>query len=339
MTSFLSDIFVESNHLTLGIVVVFLLSGIVVFFTREKIGIPLAVLGYKSLYYPLKMWCIWIIRFFILIILWFFILFSLLEKSPQKEEEEKSRKSLVIVLDISPSMKTDDVKPNRLEKSKKMIQEFLDVRPWWEVWYIVFSGKAFVLSPLTSDREWILSLIERSSTDLIDTSKKWTSGTNIGDALLLANTLLEKKEWEKIILLATDGRANIGIDPTLVSRESKKESIQIWTMPVGSLSGWVLSYQDAQWVRQYFYDDTGNKLSADIDEELLSLLSQETGWIFLTGTFSREGYLSWTTLSDQSTQQNTRKNDWFLPFLLLVLIGLCWLHILLEISLWKVSMK
>lgn len=49
-------------------------------------------------------------------------------------------------------MQTDDIEPNRLEKSKELIEKFLEKEELGNIGYIAFAGKPFILSPLTRDK-------------------------------------------------------------------------------------------------------------------------------------------------------------------------------------------
>ncbi len=222
---------------------------------------------------------IFFIRFFLL----FCLLLLLL---PWKKEiivkEWRNDTSTVIVLDISRSMQADDLSPSRIEKAKEYLLDFTRSFEKIPVGYIIFSGKAFLLSPLSSDIEGIRELIRKTDTESIDQTKKDASGTNIWDAILLALETLRGKKGEKHIVLMTDGRANVGIDPRIVAEEAKKQGIQIDTIAIWSASGSSLSYIDEVGKRQFFYDGSGNTLSADIDKPLLEELSRKTGGTYFS---------------------------------------------------------
>lgn len=135
---------------------------------------------------------------------------------------------IAIVLDISKSMLAEDVEPNRIEAAKRNISEFVDSRNTDRIGLIVFAGKPFGLSPLTFDHDSLQTIIAKMGTESIRQELEGLSGTNIGDALLLALQNLKNAESsdakrEKIILLVTDGEANLGIDPRLVAIRSKEE--------------------------------------------------------------------------------------------------------------------
>lgn len=230
----------------------------------------------KYAFTPWEMRIAWGIRlsiFLILICIWINPQISI-----KRIEKERNIKNIILTLDISNSMKTDDIAPSRIEKAKEVIDSFLMRNQASAIGYIIFAGKSFVMSPPSMDHAGLQKLISSTTTNTIDQSQKDTSGTNIGDAIISGiTTLIKSGTWQKIIILVTDGRANIGIPPTLAADEAVKNNIVIYTIGIGSSSGSVLSYMEGT-VRKYFYDTAGNQILADIDEVTLKALAKKTGW-------------------------------------------------------------
>jgi Ca-activated chloride channel homolog len=202
------------------------------FLGRERIGHDYVnPLLKKHSFTPLRIKILWILRIAI------FSLLALLYTTPHITKliwiEEKNGKSIIIVLDISKSMKTDDITPSRLDKAIKVIDTFLQGQNSDQIGLILFAGRSFVMSPLSEDREGIRSILKNTTTDTIDQSQPDTSGTNIGDALLSGMVSLEKSMiGEKIIILVTDGRANAGISPLIVAEQAEKRNIIIYPIAI-----------------------------------------------------------------------------------------------------------
>lgn len=244
---------------------------------REKIGPEYPnILLKKYAYIPLRIRFLWIIRgciFICLLLLWI---------DPQISREKILRKEngkqIILTLDVSNSMKADDIKPSRLERAKEVIDTFLHQDRTDAIGYIIFAGRTFLLSPLSYDRDGIWSIVTSTSTDTIDQSQPDTSGTNIGDAIMASISTFwnETSTWKQIIVLITDGRANIGISPLQAAAEASKKNINIYTIGIWSASWEVLSYMDNSWSRRYFYDTSGNKVLADIDESTLRTIAEKT---------------------------------------------------------------
>lgn len=326
--------FLENSYSFVVLVCVALSIFFFVLFSREKPGIMQLNSSMKKHDYAKKIVFLWGIRCIILFILT--VIAVLLWASEGSKKELMRDNATIIVLDLSRSMKADDVSPSRLEYAKDIIKTFLNNDTKSSIGYIVFSGKAFALSPVTDDKAGILSLVESTQTENLEQGKEWTSWSNIGDALVLAGSLLEKKQWEKEILLLTDGRANIGIDPRTVALEMQKKWIKISTIPIWSLTGGILSYKDPNGKRQFFYDEGGRAISAPVDTELLASIARTTGWTYNTGTLLWAHRAPDTRIRPENPLVKDYKK---IPLLYLALIILIFLHFSIEFSIAKKSLQ
>lgn len=122
------------------------------------------------------------------------------------EEVKREGIDLFVALDVSLSMKSEDVKPNRLEKAKRDISSLLQKLSGDRVGLIVFAGDAFVQFPLTSDY---------SAADLflsaVDVDAVPVPGTVIGSAIELALKSFETDlPTQKAIIVVTDGENTEG---------------------------------------------------------------------------------------------------------------------------------
>jgi Ca-activated chloride channel homolog len=85
------------------------------------------------------------------------------------EEAKRSGVDVIIALDVSNSMKTDDIKPSRLEKSKQAIFRLISKLRSDRIGIIVFAGKAYTQLPLTTDYAAAKLFLSTVSTDMIPT--------------------------------------------------------------------------------------------------------------------------------------------------------------------------
>lgn len=183
----------------------------------------------------------------------------------------------MVVFDISLSMLAEDIAPNRISVAKNVVRNFISMRSGDSIGLIIFAGKPFVSIPFSTDYRGIMNIVEGLSPNLIRQDLPGLSGTNIGDALLLANMTYSGSEAPvKSIILLTDGRANIGIDPYLSAAESSEKNIQIYPIGIGSRSGGELSYTDNYGQKTYFYDGNGGILKSDLDEPMLRKIADTT---------------------------------------------------------------
>ena len=79
----------------------------------------------------------------------------------------RADQALVIALDLSRSMNAQDLSPNRLTRGKLKILDILERRRSAQVALIVYSANAFTVTPLTSDSDTIISLINSLDTTIM----------------------------------------------------------------------------------------------------------------------------------------------------------------------------
>lgn len=153
---------------------------------------------------------------------------------PQKTTQNLERTSegidILILLDISESMKLQDFKPDRLEAAKMVAKEFVSGRIQDRIGLVVFAGEAFSLSPLTNDYELLNKFIGDIQFEMIP-----KSGTAIGLALGLGiNRLMESTAKSKIMILLSDGDNTAGnIDPFTAAKLASGYRMKIYTIGVG----------------------------------------------------------------------------------------------------------
>jgi len=163
---------------------------------------------------------------------WAFLSYSLMQ--PRRPETFSSAKikvnDIVMCLDVSRSMLADDILPNRLEAMKEKVREFARLRPTDRISVVLFSEKVITLLPLTTDPSLLDQVLAEISIGYLG------SGTNIGDGLALSVArLVDSPTKNKIIILLTDGVANVGtLTPTQAAEEAKKYGIKVHTIGFGT---------------------------------------------------------------------------------------------------------
>lgn len=198
-------------------------------------------------------------------------------------ETEDSRNGIDIslVMDISKSMLAEDMKPSRIEAAKKVISDFLWKISWDRLSMVIFAGKPFSSIPMTFDYGIFKEMISNIDTDSINQNIPWLSGTAIWDAILQAINVLEAKKEEgqkreKIIILITDGEANMWIDPKIATKYAKEKWIKIYAIWIWDPAGTELFITDNFWNKQYFRDMNGQPIRANLDEKMLKYITNET---------------------------------------------------------------
>lgn len=137
--------------------------------------------------------------------------------------------TLLTALDISGSMRTKDMYPDRLSFAKKKMETFFDAMPSDEIGVLAFAYASFVLAPFSSDKETLKMMIEG-----VDDSYINMGSTDFSALANLAAELLEEKK-PKILVLFTDGgdeEAIAGFSDIL-----KSNKIDLYVVLIGTDKG------------------------------------------------------------------------------------------------------
>jgi len=153
---------------------------------------------------------------------------------PQRINDQISHSSLgidiLLLMDLSESMQLEDFKPNRLEAAKSVAKDFVSQRTEDKIGIVVFAGKAYSLSPLTTDYSLLSTFISDIKPNLIP-----ESGTAIGNAIGVGiNRLQESDNRSKVMLLISDGDNTAGtLDPIMAAELAHAYNIKIYTIGIG----------------------------------------------------------------------------------------------------------
>ena len=182
---------------------------------------------------------------------------------------------MMMALDISASMMSKDLKPNRLEALKEVATNFVTERGMDRMGLVIYAGEAYSPVPLTTDHSLLNEQIRSLQYDLLE------GGTAIGMGLSsAANRLANSEAKSKVVILLTDGENNAGmVDPIQASELCQNLGIKVYTIglgtngvaptPVAMGANGKLIYSPRQ---------------VSIDEELLKRIASNTGGKYFRAT-------------------------------------------------------
>ena len=187
---------------------------------------------------------------------------------------------IVMAIDVSSSMLSQDLKPDRLTALKRVAETFVEDRVSDRIGLVVYAGESYTKTPITSDKSIVKSsLREISFQGLIE------DGTAIGMGLATSvNRLKDSRAKSKIIILLTDGVNNSGfIDPKIATELAVEFGIKTYTIGLGS-NGTALAPVGI--LPNGKFKDGLTKV--EIDEELLKEIANETGGIYFRATDNKK---------------------------------------------------
>ena len=212
-----------------------------------------------------------------------FILARPQTKMPLSEREVQGI-DIMIAMDISQSMLTEDLSPNRTEAAKQVAYEFIQGRPNDNIGLTLFGGEAFTQCPMTTDHIALLSTFRGVSCEL-QTNGTIAPGTAIGMGLTNAvSRLANSKAPSKVVILLTDGANNAGdISPLTAAEIAKQKGIRVYTIAVGR-QGMVRQPVGILPDGSYYYAN----VKSDMDPATLRSIAKATGGLYYAAASERE---------------------------------------------------
>ena len=187
--------------------------------------------------------------------------------------EKRTGIETIIAMDISNSMRAEDVAPNRLDRSKMIVENLVDKFSNDKIGLIVFAGDAFVQLPITSD--YVSAKMFLSN---IDPSMMATQGTDIATAINMAtHSFTQDTEVGKAIVIITDGEDHEG-GAMEAAKAAKAAGMHVYMLGVGSTQGAPIPIPGTN---DYMRDNTGNTVMSALNEQMCREVAQAGGGAFI----------------------------------------------------------
>lgn len=167
-------------------------------------------------------------------------------------EVKRKGVDIMVALDVSSSMRAEDVKPSRLEKAKFEISRLISRLKGDRIGIIVFAGTAHLYLPMTGDYE-----AARLFVDAIDTEMIQLQGTAIAEAVRLARSSFpDPGGGHRVVVVVTDGEDHEG-QALQAAKEAARAGIIVHTVGVGTTTGSLIPV----------FDETGNRVDYKKDRK------------------------------------------------------------------------
>lgn len=232
---------------------------------------------------------------------------------------------ILIILDLSRSMNTEDIRPSRLEKAKFEIQRVIDRSVGDRVGLLVFTGEAFVQSPMTQDHSAL-----RMFLDIAETHQMPTSTTNFRAAFEKAREtfdgLEERRDAARVVLVISDGEDQ-GSPYSNALNSLTSDGIHIFTVGIGTSEGGRIPLYERRTneLIGYHRDRQGREVISHLESETLREIAAEGNGQYYEINSSTAGIDSFLARLDDlqrgefSTQEYA---DYVNRYQLMVLTGL-----------------
>lgn len=204
------------------------------------------------------------------------------------------RSTVILAMDVSGSMRADDVEPTRIAAAQAAAKSFIEEQPAnTRIGIVAFAASALLVQAPTDNREDLNTAIDRFQTQ---------RGTAVGSGLFVAlQTIFPRESFDAegfggesekrgtalgdpgkpggqsderkivepgsyqsaVVILLTDGQTTTGPDPLDAARVAAEHGVRVYTVGIGSKEGTLLGYE-------------GRSMRVHLDEESLKGIADAT---------------------------------------------------------------
>lgn len=188
-----------------------------------------------------------------------------------EEQVFDQSREIIIAVDLSRSMLATDIRPSRLERAKLLIQSLLERLAGERVGLVVFSGTAFLQSPLSADYEILREFLPVLGPDYMP-----EGGTNYRALLQTSiDAFASGSAADRFLIILSDGEAT-DEDWKPVMADLKKKNIRALTLGLGTTDGAMIPDGDGGFVK----DERGAVVLSRLESATLRELASETNGVY-----------------------------------------------------------
>ena len=211
---------------------------------------------------------------------------------PQRGKGKTQIKSLgvelMVAVDVSRSMLSEDVKPSRLEHAKKEVAHLLNILGGDKVGILAFAGSAVLLSPMTTDKSALKMFLETLSPQTVE-----TQGTELAKALQEAGQAFQRggeelgpgESMTRVVILISDGEDHEE-GALKAAKELIQKGVRVFTMAFGSDQGGRIPKRDARGLlKGYVKNKKGEEVVTKVNHEMMKQIARAGQGSFYHVTF------------------------------------------------------
>ena len=242
---------------------------------------------------------------------------------------------IVFAIDVSKSMLAEDVAPNRLLRSKRIISEIINSLSSDRVGIVAYAAQAIPQVPLTTDFAAVKNFLQ-----IIDTDMLSSQGTSIDSALnLSANFFDQNSETNRVLVLLSDGEDHDDIPESIISLIIEN-NINFISIGVGQDSGSTIPIKVNGRIDSYKKDNNGEVVITKRNSEILKKIASSSGGEYIDGNITEEA-LEYVKVKldkiDKSEFETSQFVEYKQQFQIFILIAL--LFIIVDIFIFQTKTK
>ena len=208
------------------------------------------------------------------------------------EKGKRAGSDVAICLDLSNSMMAEDIQPNRLERSKRVVTNIMSTLAGDRISLVVFAGASYIQMPLTNDYSAAKLFLDQVSCDMIA-----SQGTAIGDAIDKAMQTFgyddPDREWEKnkgrAIIVISDGE-NHEDDAVGAARKAAREGVRVCTIGMGLPDGAPIPEYDPRGRKESYKRERGGSIiMTKLNEEMMRQIADAGNGVYVRASNAGSG--------------------------------------------------
>jgi Ca-activated chloride channel homolog len=181
---------------------------------------------------------------------------------------ERKGIDIMIAIDVSNSMLAEDIRPNRLIRSRQAVSKLIDNLTNDRIGLVVFAGKAYTQLPITTDYAAAKLFLSTINTDIVP-----TQGTAIAEAINLSVQAFDDNNHQKAIIIITDGEDHEG-EAIDAAKTAAEKDIRVYTIGMGLPEGTPIPAFDRNGNQQGFRKDRNNNtIITKLNERILQQIA------------------------------------------------------------------
>ena len=209
-----------------------------------------------------------------------FLIFGLVNPKIGTELETVKREGvdIVFVVDVSKSMLAEDIAPNRLEKSKRLVSAIINQLVSDRVGIIAYAAQAIPQLPITTDYGAAKMFLQSLNTDMLS-----SQGTAVDSALDLSRTYFnDQDQTNRVVFLISDGEDHSD-EAEKAAMRANEFGVKIFTFGVGTESGAPIPIKRNGIVETYKKDLEGNVVITKKNPAILKAISEVSNGAYYDG--------------------------------------------------------
>jgi len=187
---------------------------------------------------------------------------------------------IVFAVDVSKSMLAEDIAPNRLEKSKRLVSEIINQLASDRIGIIAYAGQAFPQLPITTDYGAAKMFLQSMNTDMLT-----SQGTAIDQAIDLATTYYDDEDQtNRVLFIVSDGEDHSEGSALKAVENAREAGIRIFTIGVGKEKGAPIPIKRKGVVESLKKDAQGEVVITKLNAEVLEDIADDGDGEYIDGT-------------------------------------------------------